>query len=115
MIMVANALHYWKRHLNRLAAPATAAVLVLLVLALNALTASPALHERLHHDAHERGHQCAITLFAHGQVEHAAVAVEPAPAVPGGQLVLLSPVADFVATFIVLPSDRGPPPAAARS
>ena len=111
MIMVANALHYWNRHLKRLAAPATATLLALLVLALNALAASPALHERLHHDAHECGHQCAITLFAHGQVEHATVGVEPAPLVPGGRLALLSPNFDFVATFQALPSDRGPPPA----
>ena len=86
-----------------------AAMLVLVVLALNLLAASPTLHERLHSDAREAGHQCAITLFAHGQVEHAAVGVEPAPFVPGGPLVLLVPVTDFVPTFIVLPADRGPP------
>jgi len=86
-----------------------AAMLVLVVLALNLLAASPALHERLHSDAREAGHQCAITLFAHGQVEHAAVGVEPAPMVSGSQLVLLATVTDFVPTFIVLPADRGPP------
>ena len=86
-----------------------AAMLVLLVLALNLLAASPTLHERLHSDAREAGHQCAITLFAHGQVEGADVSVEAAPLVLGSRLVLLAPVTDFVPTFIVLPADRGPP------
>jgi len=86
-----------------------AAMLVLVVLALNLLAACPTLHEHLHSDAREAGHQCAITLFAHGQVEHAAVGVEPAPILSGSQLVLLAPVTDFVPTFIVLPADRGPP------
>ena len=85
------------------------AMLVLLVIALNLLAASPTLHERLHGDAREASHQCAITLFAHGQVEPAAVGVDPAPMVSGGQLVLLAPVTIFDSTFIVHTADRGPP------
>lgn len=46
-------------------------VLAGLVLLLNAMTASPALHELIHADAGKAGHECAVTLFAHGQVDSA--------------------------------------------
>src|SRR5271166_1428409 len=53
----------------------TSAVLLCgVVLFLAALAASPSLHEWLHHDADEPGHECAVTLFLHGQVSAAAVA-----------------------------------------
>jgi hypothetical protein len=50
-------------------------LLVFLVLLLNLLAASPSLHELIHHDADEPGHQCAVTMFAHGQVDSATVDV----------------------------------------
>ena len=46
-----------------------------LVLLLNALAASPSLHELLHADAGSPQHQCAVTLFAHGQVDSATVEI----------------------------------------
>ena len=57
--------------LNRLGKPALAVLLLGLVLLLNAMAAVPALHELIHKDADEAGHQCAVTLFAHGHVESA--------------------------------------------
>jgi hypothetical protein len=47
-------------------------LLVLLLLLLNALAASPSLHELIHKDADKADHNCAITLFAHGQVDSAS-------------------------------------------
>ncbi len=49
--------------------PLFSGLLVALVLLLNALAASPSLHELIHKDADRVGHECAITLFAHGQVD----------------------------------------------
>jgi hypothetical protein len=39
---------------------------VVLVLMLSMLVVSPAAHERLHNDAGQAEHGCAVTLFAHG-------------------------------------------------
>jgi hypothetical protein len=58
--------------LNRFGRPVLAVWLIGLVLLLNAMAAVPALHELIHKDADEAGHQCAVTLFSHGQVESAA-------------------------------------------
>ena len=46
--------------------------MILFVLVLAALSANPSWHEYLHHDAQEQGHECAITLFAHGQLMSAS-------------------------------------------
>ena len=52
-----------------------ASLLAGLVLLLNALAASPALHELFHPDANNSFHACAVTLFAHGHVDTAAADV----------------------------------------
>ena len=76
---------------------------------LNTLAASPELHELLHADAGQAAHQCAITMFAHGQVDAAGVAMAveapfaaadffPSPA---------SPVSS--AAIEMLPPGRAPP------
>jgi len=52
--------------------PVLSGLLVALVLLLNALAASPALHELIHKDADQAGHSCVVTLFAHGQVDSAS-------------------------------------------
>jgi len=44
-------------------------LLVVLMLLLNALASSPALHELIHKDADRISHACVVTLFAHGQVD----------------------------------------------
>jgi hypothetical protein len=38
------------------------------------LGSSPELHARVHHDANQPGHTCAVTLIASGSVDHAPVA-----------------------------------------
>ena len=106
---IANALQYRPRHLKAVVAPLTASVLVALVLVLNALAVCPALHERLHPDAHEHGHECAVTLFAHGLLDQVSVAVAPVRPVPG--LELRQPVflSAFVPASVIVSSARGPP------
>lgn len=49
-------------------------LLCALVLSLASVAASPWLHKCLHPDADAPGHECAITLFAHGHAAPATVA-----------------------------------------
>lgn len=83
--------------------------LVATVLLLDAMVACPALHEWIHADAGAPEHQCAVTLFAHGQV-HAASVVVPLPApLP---FIVTTPCGVFVAfrpAIEDLPASRGPP------
>jgi hypothetical protein len=84
-------------------------LLIFFILLLNLLAASPSLHERIHADAGKAGHQCAVMLFAHGQVDSSAVDVAvPVPVAPVEFLpqILVSIPPASVAT---LPPGRGPP------
>lgn len=54
---------------------ALASLLVGMIVFLDAMAACPALHELIHHDAGKPGHQCAVTMFAHGKVASATVDV----------------------------------------
>jgi len=96
---------YRKPHAHAL----IAALLVALVLLLDAMVACPALHELLHADADQAGHECAVTMFIHGQVDSAVVVVAAVlPAAP----VEYSPVpaiAFFPTRTDALPPGRGPP------
>lgn len=98
-----------KRHFNRRSQGAIACLLAGIVLLLNALTASPALHEWFHPDAGQPEHQCAVTMFAHGKVDCASVDV-PVPAsvifiaeAPTAAISVFRPVIDH------LPAGRAPP------
>ena len=90
-------------------------LLVGLVLLLNALTSSPQLHELLHADAGQAEHLCAVTLFAHGQVDAADAAVVaclPSVAIeffPQPSVLVLSLAAE------TLPPGRAPPAASRNS
>jgi hypothetical protein len=86
-----------------------ASLLVGLVLLLDALAASPALHARLHHDADQPGHQCAATTFMHGQVNSCVVDVPVTP--PSAVVEFLPPVLISIPNTLVetLPPGRGPP------
>ena len=86
-----------------------AALLVALVLMLDALAACPALHALVHPDANQSSHECVITLFAHGQVDVAVPTVEvPAP-LP--QLTASAPfqIFFFAPAIQDLPAGRAPP------
>jgi hypothetical protein len=80
-----------------------------LVLLLNALAASPSLHEYFHTDASHAGHQCAVTLFGHGQVDSPVVQVAAVVAVAPVDFRLLTSVSVFNALVESLPPGRGPP------
>lgn len=60
----------------------------------NALSVSPQLHERVHPDANQTNHECAITLVAAGNYHHAttgSLIVFPAPAIQFSDLAALDP------------------------
>ena len=80
-----------------------------IVLLLNLLAASPSLHERFHPDANHAGHECAVTMFAHG---HVAAPVADLPVVIPVAVVasLPQPVVSIVNPLVAtLPPGRAPP------
>ncbi len=58
-----------KHHFKKICKPALAALLVGLILLIDAMAACPALHELIHKDADEHDHHCAVTMFAQGKVD----------------------------------------------
>ena len=66
---------YIRHHFVQIGKPALAALLVGVILLLDAMAACPALHELIHHDADQPGHECAVTMFMHGKVDTATVEV----------------------------------------
>lgn len=86
-----------------------ATILAGLVLFLNALAASPSLHELIHADAGRADHQCAVTLFAQGQVDSASVDLPilvPPPVIEAVPSVFAQVFSPFIAH---LPAGRAPP------
>jgi len=69
---------------------------ILLVLLLNLLAASPSLHEWFHADAGKAEHHCAVTLFAHGQVD--APVVDVAVTVPAAPIEFLPQISVSIPT-----------------
>jgi hypothetical protein len=63
------------RQLSRFSRTAIGCLLVCLILLLDAMAVCPALHELLHKDAAQGGHECAVTIFTHGKVDTASVDV----------------------------------------
>ena len=84
-------------------------LLVALVLLVNALAACPDLHALIHHDADAPGHACAVTMFAHGQVDSPVVEAGGSIPMPPAEFLPLNPVAAFNALIEKLPPGRGPP------
>ena len=103
------------RHLNRHGQAIIASLLVALILLLDAMVASPALHELIHHDADEPGHHCAVGLFAHGKVESASIEVPVAAATVPIATTLLAVVSFSASTIENLPAGRAPPVLSASS
>jgi hypothetical protein len=97
-----------RNHFNPYKA-ALAALLVGMILFLDAMAACPALHELIHKDADKPGHECAVTMFAHGKVESATVEV---PAIVPAASVEAAPQIEFSIFSTVienLPQGRAPP------
>lgn len=98
----------WSRHFCPGRA-AIAALLVGMVLLLNAMAAGHDLHKLIHGDADTAGHECAVTMFAHGQVDSAAVDVSVT--VPAVVIEAAPQFVFFVFTSATeyLPPGRAPP------
>ena len=98
-----------KRHCFQLGKPALAALLVGIILLLDAMAACPALHEMIHHDAGKEDHDCAVTMLALGKMDSAACEIIiPEPAVfvetlPRFVFSIFSPAIEN------LPQGRAPP------
>jgi len=84
-------------------------LLIGFVLLLNTLAAVPPLHELIHKDAGEAAHQCAVTLFAHGQVDSPVAAVAACIPVAPVQALPLVSISVFNVLAATLPPGRGPP------
>ena len=85
------------------------ALLLGLFLSLQAMAVLPALHALVHHDASEPGHECAVTLFSHGQVDASTTTV-PVVCAPAPLVFSQSPPGIiFVSTDVRLLPGRGPP------
>jgi hypothetical protein len=86
-----------------------ASLLTGLVLLLNAMAASPALHKWFHADAGKAEHQCVVMLFAHGQVDSASVAAPVVAPLAWIQTVPSVEITHFSPVIENLPAGRGPP------
>ena len=86
-----------------------ASVLTGLVLLLNGMAASPSLHELIHADAGKADHECAVTLFAHGQMDSVSVAVPVVAPLALVQSVPSVEISIFHPAIGQLPDGRAPP------
>ena len=106
---IANSLQYKSNHSNRSGKALIALLLAGMVLLLNAMAACPALHELIHKDADKPGHECAVTMFAHGKVESASVEI---PVIVPTASIESAPQIEFIvfsAPIENLPQGRAPP------
>jgi hypothetical protein len=106
---IANVLQLGKNCFNPPVKSALAVLLIGVVLLLNALAASPALHKLIHHDADKADHDCAVTMFAHGHVD--SVAVEVSVVAPAFFIPVIPQVkfSAFAPAIKNLPPGRAPP------
>ena len=108
-MLKANGLQLKKCHFRSLGKAGIALSLAFLVLLLNAMAACPALHELIHHDADSDEHHCAVTLFAHGQVDSATVDMcvdTPSASIESAPQITFSIFAPAIEN---LPAGRAPP------
>ena len=73
------------------------------------MAVSPALHELFHADASQAGHQCAVTLFAHGQVDTASVDVPLSLPLTFPENIPAAVISVFNPAIAHLPAGRAPP------
>jgi hypothetical protein len=104
-----------RHHFKRPGQAVIASLLVGLVLLLDAMAACPSLHELIHHDANQTGHQCAVTMFAHGKVDSVSVEVAAAPPTTTFEFLPLTCISVFSTLVETLPPGRAPPAASAVS
>jgi hypothetical protein len=98
-----------RKPLSQCSKSVIAGLLAGMVLFMTALASSEPLHKLVHHDADEAGHECAATLFAHGQVDSPVVAVAVILPVAPVEFLPLTSVSILNALVETLPPGRGPP------
>jgi hypothetical protein len=98
-----------KRHFQAHGPAVIASLLAGVVLLLNAMAASPSLHEWFHADAAQSGHQCAVTLFAHGKVDSASADVPVVAPLTLVETVSSAEISVFSPAIENLPAGRAPP------
>ena len=76
---------------------------------LQAMVVFPGLHELIHADASDPRHECAVTLFTHGQAHGAEAAVPLLRPEPAAVFVQSPREAVLVSTDVRLLPGRGPP------
>lgn len=84
-------------------------MLIAIVLMLDAMAACPALHEMIHKDAGHEDHECAVTMFAHGQVDSVTVDVVPVVFIATVEITQQIDFTVFSPSIAHLPSGRAPP------
>lgn len=97
------------RELSRFTKAAVGCLLICVILLLDAMAVCPALHQLLHKDAAQPGHECAVTIFTHGKIDAATVDV---PVFVTTVLLGAAPPVEFsvFSTSVeYLPPGRGPP------
>jgi hypothetical protein len=97
------------RHWIQFGKPVLAGLLACLVLILGLLVASPELHRALHKDTDCGGHQCAVTLFAQGQIDSVNCDVSPVEALVFVDTTPVISVSAFNSNFENFPTGRAPP------
>jgi hypothetical protein len=80
-----------------------------LFLLVQTLAAVPSFHAWVHPDAADPNHECAVTLFLHGQVHGSTTELEASPCPPVFVSLAPSCGVDFVSTDVRLLPSRGPP------
>ena len=85
-------------------------LLIGVILLIDLMAASPALHELIHVDAGQPDHHCTVTLFAHGQID-SAVGEIVVPTISIRWIDTCPPVTISVVDSLVvlLPPGRAPP------
>lgn len=81
-----------------------------MIVLLSVLAVSPSAHERLHADAADANHACAITLFAHGVTSPVGQVELPVPLeLPEAVLRSAGPELRLITPRYLLKPLRGPP------
>ena len=97
-----------KRHFDKLG-KALLAIWLVGALLLAAAGAAPAFHKILHKDAGQAGHQCAITLFADGQVDLSTAEISTSVPAVSVETTSTRVVSVFAPAIENLPAGRAPP------
>ena len=102
-------MQYVKKHLFPIGKPALAALLVGIVLLLDAMAACPALHKMIHHDAGKEDHDCAVTMLALGKMDSAVFDIVIPPPTDLVETTRHFTISVFSPAIEHLPQGRAPP------